>query len=919
MKYLFITFAQALSSVVVLAISFLCSVLLDGMWLKADSNANIITADNRTLEVFFKMFGPAARSLPLICAISLFLIALLYMYNMFKTVFGPMVDAENPFKMTGKVLLYATGIYLVKPLINLAFNIATIPFIEIDKNLSMGNQMWESAKQGFSISGIIGGSFGETFKNILIPIVDTVLFSVSDVAFFIFVFMFIAILIEFLKFFIEVVTRYVLLGVLTIFAPLALACGAFQKTAQIFDGWWKAFVGQIVLIMFSHFFLKVFVFSWTAFTLGRFVSGIPLLTGLAMIFAWLKIGQKADTYLQTMGAGTLKTGDDLSLALLGAFRFGAEPAAKLTNTLKGGPVGTFFGQKNPSFTFDKAKQGNTSGTGNGKWKSPFDMSSHSTARNIARNIIPGKTGAMGSGANMFDNALGEFASEATNGENSAWSISPDLINDALAGKFGFTKSATHKGIDRGIENLFGSSSSSKSPLSGANISKAVIDPNTASIAGRFDNGNTSGGFKLIDPNNALGMANMSDNEKDSVQLITDPFGKTWNLLTDEDGGGLNTDISSGASDFISTVNTGAGNIGSDLMSGLQMAGGLNGSSMASMAGNTISNAYSEGSISPGTPILQTGSGAFALNSSSVSHNGDVIPNTDGTITMQDGQKISAESLLGRDSSGVKANYFGLTQDNEGVIANIPMSDGLNSFAIVEGLNQTTDGSYVSAPISTAGFIRDISGGEIMPNTTRYSMESSTGYIDVNSFGDNNKSIINSSNGPIYTESFEQSRANASMQSGCMLNDINSGIFELDISRTLSDNGSYIPGNPIYSTDGSIHNMSNIQLNDSGGFAIFEQSSSSPYFAGQDGRVYEALKFSDSGEIQMYASGDSGILQETDYAESASDIQVFAKASDGSTNYVTPQRVNNGRVSSISYSRVYNEDPVVSEYNFNKKV
>lgn len=952
MKWYFLTIAQGIGSLVVLGISFLASILTDGMWFKAGEAGNIMMTQNQTLDVFFKMFGPAKRSLSMVSAFGLFLMVVLYGFYLFKIIFTPIVENnENPFKLTGRCLMYASGIVLIKPIINILLNLATIPFVEMQDKLSGWTQFKESLSSGFSISGLIGGSFGETFKNIAVPIVDTVLFSFSDSAFFIFVFLFIAILIEFLKFFIEVVSRYVLLGVLTIFSPLAFACGPFQSTNNIFQGWIKAFTGQLVLIMFSHFFLKVFTFSWIAFTFGRFTSGIPVFTGCCMLFAWLKIGQKMDTYLQNMGAGTLRSGDDLSMALFGAMAFGKEPASAITNRLTGMVKG-----KQAGFTFDKNKIGNVTPDGKSVWNRPFSPTRHNAQTNLGRKIMGG-AGPMGSG-NRIDSLIGNQASNIADGKFEEAGIdmqmSPETIKDALEGKYGFGESRTHRGIDMGLQNQFGSDQATLSSLSSAEISGAKINPSKGIITGYMDNGNGKQPFVLSQMNSKVGMNTLRSmsGKGANIETIQDAFGNNWALNVGDSSdslesklGGLSPlgpnstikdDFLNGMTEHLPDVGRTVGRVAGGLAGGVvgaEVSGGLGtfagravGSSVGGNIGENLGNAlagriekfsgsgspYSDGSVAPGTPIIGKGDSAVALDPTKMGSENGI-----GTSAIGEG---SVTTLAGTTQSysgdASEISYHGLRPDQSGVIANIPMDGNMgSSFEIVEGLSQNNEGDFVSMPMAKADFMKTVSSGDVLPKGETYTMSPNTGYVDVNSAPEGvARSIIPTADGGYtYTDSFAQSRANSPLTTGSYLNDTTTGIFELDAKRTLNEDGSYTPGSPIFDTNGNMHNDVDIQTNISGGFDVFSESPNSIYFAGEDGLTYKAINLNDDGRPTMYGNVD-GHLESISHADNPSDVQIYAQGPDGETNYVTPMSLgNDGTLTTLAKINCYDSSEADSRY------
>lgn len=132
---------------------------------------------------------------------------------------------------------------------------------------------------------------------------------------------------EYFCFMIEMAERYVLVGVLTFCAPLAMAPLVSEDTKQITKKYFSMWIGQLLVLVFSVIFLTVFEYgifhmARTISSPGIYIDGSGMAYGkniggtyvfLLVMIGFLKIGQKMDTFLNNVGLTVGQTGAGMSM------------------------------------------------------------------------------------------------------------------------------------------------------------------------------------------------------------------------------------------------------------------------------------------------------------------------------------------------------------------------------------------------------------------------------------------------------------------------------------------------------------------------------------------------------------------------------------------------------------------------------
>lgn len=145
-----------------------------------------------------------------------------------------------------------------------------------------------------------------------IPGLGSVISLVVFVILIIGIFFAIKLICEFIKLYLEIVERYFILFILLAFFPALSATLVTNQGKGVFFAYLKMLYCQAFLLMVNTIFVKIFL---DILSVGGWTMG--LLNFLAA-FAFLRICQRADAYMNQMGFNVVQTGANVGGALLGA-------------------------------------------------------------------------------------------------------------------------------------------------------------------------------------------------------------------------------------------------------------------------------------------------------------------------------------------------------------------------------------------------------------------------------------------------------------------------------------------------------------------------------------------------------------------------------------------------------------------------
>lgn len=255
------------------------------------------------MEEYFPFVAKAFTIMQYTAWTILFLITV---WQLFRCFGGSLTEAESPGPLVLRSVLFAFLIYYAKPIFLYLLSIATAPYTVL-MDVSMG-------KETFTFAGIEA-----VMRNGMINFVS----DMSVVGAILITILIIALGWNYFKLLLEVVERYVVVGVLCYTSPLAYSMGASKTTNQVFRSWCRMVGSQLLLLIMNVWFLRAFNSS-----VGQFVaSGGALSTGKGSIFLWLfcaiaflKVAQRFDTYLATIGLNAAQTGAGIGMEMLVAAR-----------------------------------------------------------------------------------------------------------------------------------------------------------------------------------------------------------------------------------------------------------------------------------------------------------------------------------------------------------------------------------------------------------------------------------------------------------------------------------------------------------------------------------------------------------------------------------------------------------------------
>lgn len=138
-------------------------------------------------------------------------------------------------------------------------------------------------------------------------------------------FLVLMIITAYVKLFLEVVERYILLGFMFYTSPLAFSSLTSKGGTAVFKRWLQMVFSQFMLLVSASFFLCTFMgaMNYVATTLSKHGAKIDFATYvlfIAALIAWLDIGVRVDQYLSAIGLSAAQCGSSLWIAAAFAFK-----------------------------------------------------------------------------------------------------------------------------------------------------------------------------------------------------------------------------------------------------------------------------------------------------------------------------------------------------------------------------------------------------------------------------------------------------------------------------------------------------------------------------------------------------------------------------------------------------------------------
>ena len=255
--------------------------------------------DLTVMEEYFPFLSKAYDVMQYTAWAMLFLITV---WQLFKAFGGPISESEHPLQLVARSSIFALLIGYAKPIFEIVLDIARAPYTAL-----MDIQM---SAEDFTFAGV---------EQVLMSGITTLVSVITVVGLILMLILQISLGWNYFKLLLEVVERYIVVGVLCYTSPLAYCMGGSKATEPVFKSWCRMVGSQLLLLVLNVWFLRGFNSA-----VGQFIANAGATsTGQGNIFLWmfcalafLKTAQKFDSYLAAMGLNVAQTGSGMGMELL---------------------------------------------------------------------------------------------------------------------------------------------------------------------------------------------------------------------------------------------------------------------------------------------------------------------------------------------------------------------------------------------------------------------------------------------------------------------------------------------------------------------------------------------------------------------------------------------------------------------------
>lgn len=255
--------------------------------------------DLTVMEEYFPFLSKAFDVMQYTAWAMLFLITV---WQLFKAFGGPISESEHPLQLVARSSIFVLLIGYAKPIFEIVLDIARAPYTAL-----MDIQM---SAEDFTFAGV---------EQVLMSGITTLVSVITVVGLILMLILQISLGWNYFKLLLEVVERYIVVGVLCYTSPLAYCMGGSKATEPVFKSWCRMVGSQLLLLVLNVWFLRGFNSA-----VGQFIANAGATsTGQGNIFLWmfcalafLKTAQKFDSYLAAMGLNVAQTGSGMGMELL---------------------------------------------------------------------------------------------------------------------------------------------------------------------------------------------------------------------------------------------------------------------------------------------------------------------------------------------------------------------------------------------------------------------------------------------------------------------------------------------------------------------------------------------------------------------------------------------------------------------------
>lgn len=268
-----------------------------------------LTLFNTDMSAFVGYFPFATATYDIIQATAWVLLIMIVVFQLLRNTLGPLTDAEKPTTLIGRAVISAFCIGYAMPICDILLKLCRDPY-----NALLNYQAEANDFTWASLSGTLTNLFGN-------------LFSMSGLGVIVMLLLVIAIAWNYVKLLLEVVERYVVLGVLTYTSPLGFTLAGSHSLANSFKAWCRMYGAQLIMMLMNVWFLRGFNFAMGGYiaSYGTITpSGYeeakdlssPILFWMFAILAFLRTAQAVDRHLSAVGLSVAQTGVGLGQELM---------------------------------------------------------------------------------------------------------------------------------------------------------------------------------------------------------------------------------------------------------------------------------------------------------------------------------------------------------------------------------------------------------------------------------------------------------------------------------------------------------------------------------------------------------------------------------------------------------------------------
>lgn len=200
-------------------------------------STSVLGALGCNMEIFNRYFPAAEALYSVFVALAIGLVLLNWIWQLFRNFGGGMgLEVEDPVKLSIRSAFFILLILFSDQIVDLILQIGGTPYSWI-------------------LSTDLPPIRFSSFNSVITVILGVCATGIVAIASLVLV---LVLAWNYIKLLFEAAERYILLGILVYTAPVAVATGASQTTANIFKAWCRMFGGQLFLLLMNAWCLRLF-------------------------------------------------------------------------------------------------------------------------------------------------------------------------------------------------------------------------------------------------------------------------------------------------------------------------------------------------------------------------------------------------------------------------------------------------------------------------------------------------------------------------------------------------------------------------------------------------------------------------------------------------------------------------------------